>query len=626
MKQLLGKPVQELSTKELSDLCFFLNEEYRSGTPLVSDEQFDLIYLKALSVTAPNHVLLKNPQPEPLTAKNRVKHPEAMLSTQKAYTKEEVQKFINKCIKACRDINFNPDLLTFNVMGKLDGIAGRLSADNKNLFTRGDGQFGSDISHLLNAGLQVIGDNIEGAVGEVVVPIYYYKSKLEEEFSHPRNFISGVASADNYNPYSQMALDDGAIHLVLYKDMPKFEVNLSDLLERLDGIVKNIQENSPYALDGTIIEIGCDKKFQPLKQYMGANSHHHNWMLALKSIGEEAITTIKNITWQVGRSGRVSPVMNIEKVHISGAVISKVTGNHAAYVLNHKLGAGGEIRITRSGEIIPLHLETIKPGVVEIPQECPSCLGSLKWKANTFGVDTFLMCESDNCSSQSVNKIVHFFKTIQCDLFGTKSVEKLAAKKYTLIEQIFMMNEEAFEAVGFGSTQSKNFVAELNRVVREPLRDNLLLAALGISKLGRSDSEKLLKHYKINELKSVTPAKLQMLKGFGESKSETICKGLAEQYKTLNFLLNRNFNLKHTQSEISGEGLSGLSIVFTGSMTGSRADMKIDAKAKGAKVQSTVNSKTSYLCCGSNVGKTKIDTANELGVKIISEEDYWKLC
>jgi len=217
----------------------------------------------------------------------------------------------------------------------------------------------------------------------------------------------------------------------------------------------------------------------------------------------------------------------------------------------------------------------------------------------------------------ALSKKEEFTKSITED--GSTQFKLLSDFGHGKIEQIKFSND--LRVINFDLKLKEDLIIEIPTSSTNTLYFAYTLN--GVSYHSYANSER---YSKINELKSVTPAKLQMLKGFGESKSETICKGLAEQYKTLNFLLNRNFNLKHTQSEISGEGLSGLSIVFTGSMTGSRADMKIDAKAKGAKVQSTVNSKTSYLCCGSNVGKTKIDTANELGVKIISEEDYWKLC
>lgn len=625
MQELLSKAVQELTDDELSSLCVYLNEQYRTGKPVVTDEAFDFVYMAALNVRIPNHPLLTAPQPTVFeTAKGRIMHPSRMLSTEKAYEIGEVQSYVARCEKAALAAGLDPNTLQYRVLAKLDGIAGRLVASPKQLITRGDGTFGNDISHLLEAGLVIVGNEYLDGVGEVVMPIDYFEQNLAEHFAHPRNLISGMASSDSLNEHALQAMKDGAVHLVLYRDMPEIVVDGKTLISNLEQLVADTKSSSPYPLDGTIIEvIGED-----IRAAMGSGSHHHNWQIAKKEAGETAETTVKDIIWQVGRTGRVTPVIHIEPTALSGATISKVTGHHAANVRNHGIGIGAKIVIIRAGEVIPKHLNTTHPVQANLPTECPCCASDLVWKKSPqTDEDTFLVCENIGCSAQSVTGIIHFFNTIQCDLFGAKSVDKLVQADYTCVEQILLMNEEAFMAVGFGAGQAKNLVAEMQRVMREPLRDNLLLASLGISKLGRSASEKLLAKHRITELKGITAEQIEAIEGFGKKTSVSISKALADRANTLDFLLSRNFNLSHTQdaqASVGGGSLEGVNIVFTGTMSGSRDKMKADAKAKGATVQSGVNGKTNILCCGDKVGQKKLDAARDKGVEIITEEQYWE--
>lgn len=623
MKELLLTAVNELTDEELSSLCEHLNEQYRTGSPVVTDHVFDFVYLAALRERVPCHPLLIKPQPtefEP--SKGRIQHPSPMLSTDKTYEVEGVQSFVARCEKAALAEGIAPSSLQYRVLAKLDGIAGRLVASTKQLFTRGDGMFGNDISHLVEAGLVIVGNQSLDGVGEVVMEMDYFEKNLTEYFAHPRNLISGMACSDNLNEYALQAMNDGAVHLVLYRDMPEIVVDGMTLVSKLDQIVAETKASSPYPLDGTIIEVIGDD----LRTAMGSGSHHHHWQIAKKEVGETAEAKVKDIIWQVGRTGRVTPVIQIEPTVLSGATISKVTGHHAANVRQHGIGVGAKILITRAGEIIPKHLLTTLPVIAELPTECPCCNSELIWKKSPqTNDDTFLVCENIGCQAQSATGIIHFFNTIQCDLFGAKSVERLVQAEYTCVEQILLMNAEAFMAVGFGAGQAKNFVSEMGRVLREPLRDNLLLASLGIPKLGRSASEKLLVKYRITELEGVTAEQIEAVDGFGGITSASIAKALSDRADTLRFLLSRNFNLVHTQDNlVSGGGsLDGVNIVFTGTMSGSRDEMKADAKAKGATVQSAVNGKTNILCCGEKVGQKKLDSARDNGVEIITEAEYW---
>ncbi|USD58965.1 hypothetical protein J4N45_10525 [Vibrio sp. SCSIO 43140] len=623
MKELLLKEVATLSNAELGALCTHLNVQYRQGEPMVSDECFDQVYMPALAQRLPDHPLIVSPQSTLQGSKGRVAHPSPMLSTEKAYTEDEVKAFVARCEKAARELSVDPTTLQYRVMAKLDGIAGRYNAAEQQLVTRGDGAFGNCISHLLQDGLVIQGNDSENGVGEVVMPTEYFERHLSEHFAHPRNFVSGVASSDNYSEFARQALTDGAIHFVLYRDMPHVVVDGPQLVGSLQELVAEIKSTTVYPIDGTVIEVMGDE----LRASMGHTSHHHLWQVAKKEVGETKDVLVTGIDWQVGRSGRVTPVILIEPTELSGAVISKVSGHHAAYVRDHGIGIGATIQIVRSGEVIPTHRNTTSPVEAQLPSHCPCCHEPLSWKQTSQNQSqTFLVCENLHCEAQSESAIRHFFRTIQCDLFGEKSVSKLVEAGYTHAEHILTMDKQDFINAGFGAGQSKNFVDEIARVRREPLADNLLLGALGISKLGRSASAKILAHYKITDLDGISAEQIEAIDGFGSITSVSIAKALKERAAQLTHLLSLNFNLTHQQdSAADGTGsLSGIHIVFTGSMSGSRDEMKADAKSKGANVQSSVNGKTQILCCGEKVGQKKLDAATAKGVEIISEAEYWE--
>lgn len=627
MQELLSKPIESLTDEELSSVCIDLNIDYRRGTTIISDEGFEL-YMNALEARIPEHDLLTKPQPTDIqedTSKGRIKHLSPMLSTDKAYLLEDVEAFISRCEKKAIEIGLSTSDIRYRILPKLDGIAGEHVAAKKQLSTRGDGMYGHDMSHLLRDGLVIVGDGSTDAVGEVVVLTDYYNKYLAEEFEHPRSMVSGMTKSDNYNEFAQQALEDGAIHLVLFRDLPVVVATAQELVDNLTDLEQKMIDETPYLLDGTIIEV----ENEDLKAAMGSNSSEHRWQIAKKVAGETAVTKIIAETWQVGRTGRITPVCHIEPTNLSGATITKISGKHARYMQVHKLGVNAEFTLIRSGEVIPNHLTTEVGVEPNIPTHCPCCSEPVVWKKSPqTDIDTFIYCENIACPAQYERAIMHHFKTIGVDLFGKVSVRKLVDAEYTCIEQIYMMNEEAFVSAGFGSGQARNFVEEIKRGIREPLQDKFLLASLGISKLGRGTSEKLLAIHRIDELDGLEPEQLLNIAGFGDKTSVSIPKALAEKAQTLKFLLGRGFNLTHTQDILSkaptGGSLEGIHIVFTGTMSGSRDEMKLDAKSKNATVQSSVNGKTNILCCGEKVGQKKLDAAKAKGVEIITEAEYWE--
>ena len=613
MQTLLLKPVDSLTTPELSTLIEHLNAQYRLGNALVTDDMFDTVYMRELAQRDPQHAFLTQVQPDSI--KGLVPHPFPMLSTNKAYTEEEIAKFIERCQKAAMSTSVDPSTLHFKVTPKLDGNAVRMSGGTQ-LVSRGDGVRGNDFSFLLEHGLKVIGEVSQESVGELIIEQAYFDQHLAHEYSNARNFVGGVVNSNTLSPYAEKALRDGAIHLVIFDSVQNYVVDAATLMANLSQMVDTLKEQSPYTLDGTVIEL-----IDPaVKDFMGNNSSYHNWQIAKKSAGQTATAEVLGITWQTGKGGRLTPVINITPTSLDQVVISNITAHHARNVLDNGIGAGAVVEFTRAGSVIPA-ITAIKQRVMlpDLPDNCPCCQHPTQWK------NDFLMCVNSQCSGQVINTIIYHFKTIKVDLFGIKTVEKLVLNGYDSIEKVHTITHDELVAIGFGNGQASNLIKELVRVKTEPLPDNLLLASFSISDLGRGSSEKLLKHHRIDTLDTITSEDIIAIDGFGDLTSTSIADAFQRKHDTMKFILSLNFNLKHTSEviEVTSGSLMGIRICFTGAMNANRNEMKADAKAKGAIVQSSVG-KTDYLVCGDKVGAKKIEAAQAKGVEIISEAEYFQ--
>lgn len=611
MERLLKLKIDSLSDHQLSDLMVYLNDQYRGGSPKVSDASFDYIYMPALQKRLPTHHLITKVQPEPmLGSKLRIKHLNPMLSTQKAYLASEVSAYLNRCQKATEAKQAGS--LTYRITAKLDGLAAKYDEELQTLVTRGDGQEGQSIGNLLKHGLKVIGSG--SGVGEIVVVQSYFEKYLSH-MKHPRNFVSGVANSDSISPEGIKALEDGAIHLVLFKDMHSLSVTANEVETNMIDLAERAGEGCIYKCDGTIIEIENDS----VKQYMGATDHHHLWMLAFKQKGETANVNVLGIEWSVGRS-KITPVLQLETTLLSGAEISKVTAHHAGNVKSLSLGTGAVISLIRSGSVIP-KVESIisKSDHCIIPTHCPCCSEAVVWS------NDFILCINDQCEDRKVSKICYHFEQISALLFGRKTVQKMVKNGLDSIVRIYQAKKYDFVNCGIGEGQAENLIKERIRVKTTPVDDFKVLASLGISKLGNGSSKRLLSTETINNITNLSREDIVAIDNFGDKTSLSISENLKLNSGIIEFLVS-NLNITHTKAKVTSSGsLNGIKLAFTGKMASNRNDMKALAETSGGDVQSSVRKDTTYLVTGLNVGATKIDAAQAKGVKVITEDEFYKL-
>ena len=592
------------------------NEAYRQGAPIVSDAAYDSLVEKLREID-PNHPFLHTIEPERFDGKNEIRHPVPMLSTEKAYTNEALGRFVDRVIKEAQHIGI--EHVRFQVTPKLDGLAGR---DDGSVFaTRGNGETGYEISSAFAKGVIPIGGRGLGT-GEIVVVKSYFDKHLSAEFVHPRNMVVGIISSDTLNEFAAKALQDQAVHFVPYTMLSRWEGTGDELLTNTDVIVADLMSETDYPMDGVVAEV-IDPE---IRREMGATAHHYRWQIAIKSKGETAVTIVENIVWQVGRTGNVTPVMEVKPVPLSGARIRRVTAHHAGMVLKESIGIGTKIEIIRSGEVIPKLEKVIAPSEgIRLPEVCPVCSSELVWQ------NDFLKCMNPACSAQIEQGISHWFKTLgNADWFGIKTIQKIVANGFDTLEKIYAMQEETFRTIGFGPVLSKNLADGLRMSRTKAVEDWRFLAAFGISNLGKGDSRKLLSHIPLDDLLDADRLEIESISGFGGITSTAITRGILQRKETIQHMLSLGFNIQRTpltrEIETVESAVAGKSILFSGKMQkGSREAMQAEARALGARVQTSVSRNTDYLVVGEKAGAGKIEKARAMNVRILSEAEYLRM-
>lgn len=594
------------------------NAAYRSGQPLIDDDHYDRL-VEALRDLDPNHPYLERVEPERFSGKRQVRHPAPMLSTDKAYTADALQRFVERVHKAAAEIGL--EQVRFRLTPKLDGLAGR--DDGEVFASRGNGLMGFDITSAFDKGIMPMGGRGKG-VGEIVAVKSYFEAEMSAVFEHPRNMVVGIVSSDleSLNESAQKALQAGMVHFVPYSELPSWEGDGDALIAKAGDLIAELTAKTNYPMDGAVAE-AVDPQ---LKAHMGATTHHYRWQIAIKNKGETGMTTVETILWQVGRTGKITPVMLVEPIALSGATIRRVTAHNAGTVKKLNLGPGARIEVIRSGEVIPKLEAVLTPAEdCELPEDCPECGTTLKWR------NDFLICDNLNCSAQIQERLRHWFRILgTADWFGIKTIEKLVAAGIDTLEKLYTLTSEDFVEMGFGPVLSENLAQALTISRTEPVEDWRFLAAFGISDLGIGDSRNLLAHHALEDIATLTADHIRAIKGFGDITSESIISDLDRIAAIIQHMLALGFNLRRTplvsetpsiESPIANKG-----IVFTGKLnSGSRNDLQTRARELGARVQTAVSKTTDYLICGEKVGAKKIAKADALGVNVLSEAEYMAL-
>ncbi|MGZ5536876.1 MAG: helix-hairpin-helix domain-containing protein [Methylobacter sp.] len=611
---------KQLNDEQLLEFLQICNALYRGGEPLISDADYDFVFLAELQKRHPHHPYLETVEPEVIAVGKTVALPEPMLSTEKSYTRSGIEKWLARLEKAAKDLDVDFSTLMIRATPKLDGYAAY--DDGKILYTRGDGRKGTDISRVFERGLIVGGNGERGqGAGEIVVSQTYFNTYLADYFENSRNFQASIIKEKELEQHALEAIQNHAAVFFPFSQLPAWQGTAAELLADFDHVVKSVYALVDYDVDGVVFELVGNEQ---IKQHLGATRHHHRWQIAYKNNVETAEVTVLSVIPQTSRSGRVNPVAELTPTKLSGAMISRATAHHYGMVKKLRIGKDALIELTRSGLVIPKIERVITPAeTLEIPKICPSCKSELVWDSD------YLYClNTTKCPAQIENTIEHFFRTLaNVDGFGLKTVEKLHANGVNSVYDVYRLDLQQLQDMGFGDKTSQNLLDQLQRSRTEAIEDWRFLGAFGILRMGLGNCERLLQHHRLLDVFKLSVEDVMNIEGFADKTSAAVVESLAKIKADFMQIYELGFNLIPTpliaEQQQAISPISGKTIVFTGTMVhGKRDDMSKEAKRLGAKVASSVTGKTDFLVTGSDVGAAKIAAATEKGVHVISEEEY----
>ena len=507
-----------------------------------------------------------------------------------------------------------------HVSAKLDGVSLYVRFENGKFIqasTRGNGYKGK----LVTDKVSKICPNVHGDTFECRCEAVMTTQKaLELGYKNSRNAVSGILNSDDgnniehvtlvfyhvfekdFNSYSDHTsfLDSRNLKTPLHQIIPIHSI--PDIEDYLRKCFLNAKTMTEFEIDGLVIANDAD----PI---IGEDYYPKN-AVAFKVNAKAIRTKVTSIDWNVGRTGKMTPVVNIQPVDIGGSTISKATGFNAKFIETNNIFPGAEIGIQRSGDVIPYITECFELFKVEniLPTHCPYCDSELEYSET----EVDLYCNNPHCVEKNLYQLENFLLSHGVEEITYTTLKNLKIQDIT---DLYILDEDDISKMdGFGEKRAKKIVSEINKTLNTT-PDKLLLS-FGITGIGRGLSKVLTNIFNFNELFVITPEKLLDIDGIGEVLSNHIIQGLKDNRDLYDYLVY--LGLKFTSND--SEKFKGKTFALTGKSDMKRSDIENMISKNGGLVKSMSKS-TSFLVTddpSSNSGKAK--KAREFGTTIISYE------
>lgn len=665
------EPVQrrmEELAKELDRLNY---EYYMNDRSLVSDEEFDAMMreLQDLEQQYPELASPLSPTKrvggEVNKSFRQVQHRFPMLSLGNTYSIAEIEEFEARTRKLLDGVPF-----TYTCELKYDGVAIGLTYRHGRLVqavTRGNGTTGDDITTnaktIPTIPLQLRGDYPDDfeARGEVVYPFEAFNAMNaqreadgDEPFANPRNAASGSLKLQDsaecakrklmFCMYFMMAPDDVALpdtHYGRLEYARQMGFKVQPYIKECKDIdeIKSFIEywdharwELPFGIDGIVIKVNQT----PLWDRLGLTAKSPRWAIAFKFKAERVSTLLESISYQVGRTGVITPVANLTPVWLGGTTVKRATLVNADFIAKMGICAGDHLFIEKGGEIIPkvvgVDLEKRQEGAMPIQYivRCPECGTPL---VRVEGEAGHYCPNSDGCHPQIIGRLEHFVsrKAMNIDTLGPERLEVLyEAGLVRNAADLYDLKREQLVGLGTDATiQDKgadNLLAALEASKQVPFER--VVFALGIRYVGEVGAKKLARYFKnIDALMAATEEELAQVEDVGEVTAKAVSEWFAdaEHRAIVERLRAGGLQMNGQWAMVSGR-LEGMTLVVSGTFQHfSRDEIKADIESHGGKVSGSISGKTSLLVAGEKMGPEKLKKAEKLGVKIISEEEYMEM-
>jgi len=643
--------------KELVDILNHHSYRYYVlDDPEISDAEYDNLFnkLKKLEKLYPESVLSYSPTNKVgykvLSDFAKVKHKTPMLSLSNVFNYDEFLEFdtrVKKILGADKNIEYVAE-------PKLDGLALSIRYEDgvfAQAATRGDGETGEDITEnvktIKNIPLKMIGAGYPKHFeirGEVVIPKTEFEklntikiNSNEKPFANPRNAAAGsVRQLDSkitaqrplyFYAHSFTNEDLFETHTEALKKaknwgfmVPKeilVTTSLQEIKDFFDKLIKH-RDNLAVNIDGVVIKVNNTK----LQTEIGSIARSPRWATAWKPPAHTAITVVRNITIQIGRTGVLTPVAELEPVEVNGVEIKRATLHNASELERKDIRVGDSVVIERAGDVIPAIsrvLEDKRPkGALpfEFPKKCPDCNSTLTRDSVNY------LCENKKCPSRIKESLNHFVSrdAMNIDGVGEKLIEQLVETKFVKsFSDIYRLNESTIMMLGrTGKKSSENIINAIKKSKNVSL--DKFIYALGIDIIGAETAKELAKKFKsIEKIKNIKTEALQNIDGFGPNTINSLVSFFNDEdnLKQIDELINLGLNISNDGPFNTGTKFNNMSFVITGSFQEiTRDEITKLIETNGGKVSSSVSKKTNYVIAGKDPG-SKLDKANQLGIKVL---------
>ena len=644
---------------------------YVDNKPSVSDFEYDLLMqeLQFLETKFPQFFSQDSPSVRvgsdlPLQTSKKefvqVTHKHSMLSLSNTYDKLELEAF-NERIKKSIDSDFN-----YVCELKIDGTAISLTYSNNRLIravTRGDGNTGDDVtSNVIN--ISSIPKNLPASNlvkdfeirGEIFMPWSSFDSlnkerELNEEplFANPRNAAAGSLKLLDSSEVAKRGLNAILYHVIT--DTPFFATHYESLqwakdcgfpvsehivlCQDLDSVLEYLEnwdekrKTLDYPTDGVVVKIN---EFVH-QQALGITSKSPKWATAYKFKAEQALTRIISVDYQVGRTGAVTPVANLEPVLLSGTTVKRASLHNTDQMQLLDIHINDYVYIEKGGEIIPkitgvdISKRVTTAEKPLFPEFCPDCNSKL-YRAEDEA--KFYCLNSLHCPTQIKGKFLHFAgRKAMNILAGEATVDQLYALGYIrkLSDLYHLSKEQLLSLEGWKERSAERFLESLNTSKSTPFQK--VLFALGIRHIGETTAKSLASHFgNIANLMEAAYDQLLEVEDIGETVADSIVSYFSEQenISVIKELIEAGllFEIKN-DIDIKSDKLLGKNIVISGNFSISREELKKIIESNSGKNLSSVTSNTTYLLAGEKAGPSKLDKAKKLGITVIDEEEFFKI-
>ncbi len=641
----------------MKELVSLLNrygyEYYVLDNPTVSDGEYDKLYDELKNLEKSTGVVLPDSPThrvggEPISAFSKHRHIARLYSLDKAVTVEQLSSFVDRILKTEK-----PDT-KYTVEYKFDGLTMCLTYENGYFVratTRGNGEVGEDVTAQVKTiktfPLSIDYKGTLEVKGEAIIRLSVlaeYNKTATEVLKNARNAVAGaIRNLDpkvtekrkpeiyfydvNYIEDDSIRSQTQAVEFLRKNGFKVFDYlrvcsNLDEIRRAIDEIEVN-RKKIDVLTDGAVIKVDD----YDVREELGSTEKFPRWAIAYKFEAEEVTTELTKITWQVGRTGKLTPLGHLKPVNLCGATVKKATLNNYGDILRKNITVPCRVLVRRSNEVIPEILGStecfLDSAVPEKPSVCPYCGTPLK------EVGANLFCPNEECKPKVVAQITNFCSKEGMNIEGVSEMTCcLLYDSYGVrhCSDLYKLDYQAvYSLEGFKEKKAQNFIDSIEKSKNCPLEN--FIFALSIDGIGKKTAKDLAKRFKsIDGLKNANYFDLVEMNEIGDVLAYNVTEFFADKHNSeeVDKLLDYGVKPYYTEN-LKSNKLEGKKIVLTGTLQNyKRSEAQKIIESLGGEVMSSVSKLTNLVVAGEEAG-SKLDKANALGIEVIGEDDFTRL-